>query len=57
MMIEVMGMDMYEDEFEAVMAEAEREWLEEMDDWDRSCYESFEDFKEGFLHDHLYGED
>lgn len=56
-MIEVMGMDMYESEYKAIMAEAERVWLEDMDDWDRSCFESREDFEEGFLHDHLYGED
>ena len=57
MLIEVMGMDMYQSDYEEVMAKAEHVWFHEMDDWDRSCHESLEDFKEGFLHDHLYGED
>lgn len=57
MMIEVMGMDMYQSEYEEVIEAADHEWFYEMDDEDRECYESIEEFEDMYLHSYLYSDD
>lgn len=56
MMIEVMGMMMYEADLEEVLAQAQAEW-EVMDEWDRDWYEDYEEYVDSVLHAHLYSED
>lgn len=56
MMIEVMGIMMYEADLEEVLAQAQAEW-EVMDEWDRDWYEDYEEYVDSVLHAHLYSED
>ena len=55
-MVDVLGMMMYEADYEALQARIVAEW-EAMDEWDREYYEDFEDFEYLSMHRELYSED
>ena len=55
-MIEVMGVAMEQFELDEMIAQITQTW-NDMEEWERECYDDFEDYEYITLHSYLYSDE